>query len=395
MTDTVLALAEASGLVDAAMTDWGGAFDARTIWTADGARSAGGWLAARTELSRPASMAVVRRARALRRWQVVDEAFHAARLGTAKVTVLLRAAEVDPGRFATYEAELVALVQPLTVEQARRLIDHWIERARAEREAAGEGDDAAPDPEIPNELNVATTLGGRSVGTWDLDPVSGELVTNAIRAIIDERFRAGTYQADDGIALRRRQADALVELARRGARSGTSHGGPRPSVSLIIDAKTLNGEPTDSLEDLLARHLHTEADVPVARTTAERLCCTADLTAILTRMAEDGSVETLGVTDLQRFATTKQWAALELRDRGCAFPGCHAPPSWCDAHHLVPAEIGGPTLLHNLVMLCSHHHHLVHEGRWRLARGPDGRLRLHDPDGREHPVPPHGTKPVR
>lgn len=34
---------------------------------------------------------------------------------------------------------------------------------------------------------------------------------------------------------------------------------------------------------------------------------------------------------------------------------------------------GGPTELSNLALLCWHHHHLVHEGGWRIEREAGGR----------------------
>jgi 5-methylcytosine-specific restriction endonuclease McrA len=64
--------------------------------------------------------------------------------------------------------------------------------------------------------------------------------------------------------------------------------------------------------------------------------------------------------------------ALVLRDEHCQFPGCRAPASWCDAHHLVWWTRGGETSLWNLVLLCRRHHVAVHEGGWKLERGPDG-----------------------
>jgi hypothetical protein len=66
--------------------------------------------------------------------------------------------------------------------------------------------------------------------------------------------------------------------------------------------------------------------------------------------------------------------ALAVRDRGCVFPGCDRPLSWCDAHHLWHWVDGGPTDLNNLALLCRAHHRAVHEGGWQLTRGPDGRF---------------------
>ena len=35
---------------------------------------------------------------------------------------------------------------------------------------------------------------------------------------------------------------------------------------------------------------------------------------------------------------------------------------------------GGPTDLPNLVLLCSRHHWMVHEGRWQIVKLADGNL---------------------
>ncbi|MGZ4618461.1 MAG: HNH endonuclease signature motif containing protein [Frankiaceae bacterium] len=73
------------------------------------------------------------------------------------------------------------------------------------------------------------------------------------------------------------------------------------------------------------------------------------------------------------------------RDAGCSFPGCTQLPQFTDCHHLIHWAHGGDTSLHNLVLLCHHHHRLVHEGRWTLLRQPDGHL---------HATPPDGTTPI-
>ena len=63
---------------------------------------------------------------------------------------------------------------------------------------------------------------------------------------------------------------------------------------------------------------------------------------------------------------------------------CDRPLAWCEAHHLRHWLHGGPTNLANLALLCRVHHRAVHEGGWRLTRGPDGRLTT-TPPHRAHP----------
>jgi hypothetical protein len=75
-----------------------------------------------------------------------------------------------------------------------------------------------------------------------------------------------------------------------------------------------------------------------------------------------------------RLATPAQRRALALRDRGCVFNGCARPPSWCEAHHWKTRwHDGGLTNLDELCLLCSFHHHLVHDDDWHLDRDKDGR----------------------
>jgi 5-methylcytosine-specific restriction endonuclease McrA len=58
--------------------------------------------------------------------------------------------------------------------------------------------------------------------------------------------------------------------------------------------------------------------------------------------------------------------AVILRDGGCAFPGCGRPARWCQAHHIWHWSHGGPTALDNLVLLCAHHHNVVHHHGWQV-----------------------------
>ena len=52
-------------------------------------------------------------------------------------------------------------------------------------------------------------------------------------------------------------------------------------------------------------------------------------------------------------------------------PGCDVDASRCEAHHITYWEHHGETSVSNMVLLCSRHHHMVHEGRWRILRNDD------------------------
>jgi hypothetical protein len=259
--------------------------------------------------------------------------------------------------------------------------------------AARPGPGEPGDPADENVLRLVQTFQGNWVLDGALDPVTGAELAEAIEAFVDRQFRDGTWSASDGRSAGYRRAHALAELVRRGAVAATRHGDPRPSVIVRIDPATLAGIPAGSLLDGLDRECSLDDGTPIDPRSVERLLCTARIQALWTRIREDGSVETLGVTDLLRDATRAQRRALKQRDGRCVFPGCGAAAEWCDAHHLVPNEDLGPTLLANLVLLCRFHHHLVHEGGWTLWRdAATGALHLVDPQHRPRPIGQPGVK---
>ncbi len=98
-----------------------------------------------------------------------------------------------------------------------------------------------------------------------------------------------------------------------------------------------------------------------------RLACDAEvIPAVL-----GGQGEPLDVGRARRLVTVAIWMALVIRDRHCAFPGCDRPPMMCHAHHVRHWISDGKTSLDNLVLLCGHHHRVIHEAPWkvRIDRG--------------------------
>jgi hypothetical protein len=107
------------------------------------------------------------------------------------------------------------------------------------------------------------------------------------------------------------------------------------------------------------------------------LACRAEISLIRWR---DGLP--LDVGRRYRTETPGLRRALTARDRGCRWPGCGLPATWCTAHHIRPWNHGGTSRPPNLVLLCFvHHHYFIHLLGWTLTGTPDGLLRFTQPGG--------------
>ena len=67
-----------------------------------------------------------------------------------------------------------------------------------------------------------------------------------------------------------------------------------------------------------------------------------------------------------RFFTEGQRLALIARDGGCSFPGCEAPPGWCQTHHVTESQDDGPTTIPNGTLLCGFHHREFERRGWHV-----------------------------
>src|SRR6266511_994708 len=146
-----------------------------------------------------------------------------------------------------------------------------------------------------------------------IDPDHGD---ELLRRQLERADRHADTGQPDPRPYPRRMADALVELADRALRGGDlpTQGGEKPTLILTLDYTKLAAE--------------------------------------------------LGT------------GTLVLRDAGCTFPGCDLPPGWCDAHHLRHWANGGPTDLHNLILLCPRHHHTAHHQHWTIRIAGEGHPEL-------------------
>ena len=67
--------------------------------------------------------------------------------------------------------------------------------------------------------------------------------------------------------------------------------------------------------------------------------------------------------------------------RCCAIPGCRVGFDHCDIHHILWYRNLGRTDIDNLLPICNKHHHLAHEGGWKLSLDPRRNLTITHPDG--------------
>ena len=76
-----------------------------------------------------------------------------------------------------------------------------------------------------------------------------------------------------------------------------------------------------------------------------------------------------------RLFTETQRLALIARDGGCSFPGCDAPPAWCETHHIQDWADGGTTTLDNGTLICGYHHAHFTQTGWTctMQHGARGR----------------------
>lgn len=370
----------ARAAVDAAANAVLDRFDAQGAAGYDGLRSTSSWLRQRCQMTGATAARRVRTARALRELPEVAEGFRAGRFSADQADLFARHRSPRTAEAMTQdESALATLADHLRPDDFARELRGWAELVDA--------DGTEPDPGHRDRgLTFVQTLDDAWSGRLDLSAADGLVVHRAIEAMA-EQLRV----PDDDRSRTQRRADALVELVRRGARprtdrspsnagagagtgadavapgAGAQRSGPRVTLLLTLDAGDLeSGRGADTLD---GHH--------VGPAGTDQLLCDCVISRVLFD-PHGGAVLDFGRG--RRVVSAAQWSALALRDGGCSFPGCSAPPEECQAHHIVHWRRGGPTDLDNLTLACGHHHALVHDGGWGVVMTSVG-PRWSRPDG--------------
>lgn len=221
---------------------------------------------------------------------------------------------------------------------------------RLDQDGTPPADDELAHPH--RSLDFRETRTGRLRGSFDLDAETGAQFQNLIGPLSKP---TPTPEGEPARSRSQRQGDAFAELIQRAASD--------------TDRPTEAGEPvtlflTTSADKLAAGLGYGLLDGYLNLSIAQirRLSC--DCHVIPAVLGSEG--ELLDIGRRSRTVPLAIRRALIARDKGCAFPGCERHAKHCHAHHINHWANGGPTALHNLVLVCHRHHRHLHHTEWEV-----------------------------
>ncbi len=281
-----------------------------------------------------------------------------------------------PSGLITIE-RLAAAAHSLLVEAAELDADALLARARQLRDELDDAGVAEREQQIHEERCVRRVRRPNGLSRFIIDPdVESaaflddlyDRVTAPRRGnvsfISDEDRAWADFATHDSRTTDQYVHDAFTDLLRLAVSSDTPAsraviGSRQPSVRVLVTAVALesrNG--IGRIEGI---------STPVSLATVERIACADGVVPVIF----DGAGNALDVGREQRLFTGRQRIALAARDGGCRFPGCDRPPSWCEAHHIDHWHRDrGRTDLDRGILLCRHHHMLVHNNHWEIEHNP-------------------------
>jgi hypothetical protein len=255
------------------------------------------------------------------------------------------AGRLSPQVWAAAETELAAKAAVYTPAELAR----WGATLVETLDTDGPEPDERPPAQV-NELRLRRRRGGGGTVTGRFDDAA---LYDAIATVIDAKARP--LDADDDRSAAERQAEALAEVCGYVLDHGdVPHcGGARPHLTVLVRLEDLENRARSAMLDLGGT---------LSPESLRMLACDAAVVPIVM----NGAGQPLDVGRVTRTIPDGLRRAVAARDRGCAHPGCDRTASWSEIHHILPWEHGCQTRLDNLVMLCRHHHRLVHHSEWTV-----------------------------
>lgn len=361
-------------------------------WEADGARSAARWLYGSGNDSWQGTRSVLERGTLMSDFPSIAEAWRQGEISAQHIDALGRVRR----RYADLSADLMA-VDDVIAEVARRCEPReFYQRLRHLCHRANPDAVDERDRDQPTGLHVSMLLDGLVRIDGTLDAVMGArfmaMLESARRdvavpedAVADVPATPGSTEAvetspvRDPRPLSQRNLDALGRiLDAAGAATGDLAmplvTGERPTINVTVPVEALI-DATSVEVGWLERF-----GVPMTMITgsaARQLACDASIRPLLV----DRRGQLVAMMPKVRTIHSALRRAVFMRDRHCRFTGCRSRID--EVHHITYYRHGGPTVLSNLVGLCWHHHHLIHDTGWHIEGDPGGRLTFRSSGGRE------------
>lgn len=253
------------------------------------------------------------------------------KLAAAESVMLAQAAEDDPSALARFGLRVRDIVDP----------------------------DGPPPPEPePRRQAQVFRYKDRRDGGMELSAVVDAENAGPLREMIRECERPRPGDTEDTRTFSERLGDAFAErILKRAANCPDMpmENGLRTEVAFTMSFADLKRD--------LGDRILVGDDIYMTAREARRIACDCHMfPAVL-----GGRSEPLDVAVSAYSTPAHIRRALFLRDRGCAFPGCAKPASACDAHHIQHWVDDGETHIDNLVLLCPHHHRLIHNSEWTVC----------------------------
>ncbi len=391
-------IAEMSAHIDAAMHRLLTAireFDITSGWHVQGALSCAHWLAWRVGWDLRTARERVRVARKLAELPLVDEQLRTGAMSYSQARAISRVATAEKEALwiayakrmpasqldtlcrsyknvQAYDQERGAMAGAVAAAQVaalRTVTRRSLDNGMVKFEIVLPSDEAAI---VWAALNAATAKAGAAAAEpTPAEPPSAE--TTPVEPKQAEPSSAGATPAEHSLATSpitkaptsadrgRQRADAFMGIIQdrvRGARP------QRTPIEIIITVPHAGLHGSAGPSDLA---MMADGEV-ISASTARRLCCDAGIMIATV----DSQGQPLSIGRKTRTIPAAIQRALRLRDRTCRFPGC-THSRYVDGHHIEHWANGGETALSNLMLLCSVHHTLLHEGGCRVeVNGADG-----------------------
>jgi len=309
------------------------------------------WLAWRCDLSMATAREKVRVAQALKHLPVVSSTFSTGELSYSKVRSLTRVANAEN------EKDLVDFA-------LRHTAAHVAEYCREQRMGTPASVSVAERAFFNRSLRLRRDADrGVMFVSLELPLEAGELLEKALDKARDDECLKMPDLVDTSWS--KRQADAFVTMLKeylQDTKKESKSISENYLVNIHVDQSALaNGVGRSS--------------VPIE--TVKRLCC--DGHAVVMTETRDG--EPLSIGRKSRIVPKGIERAVRARDNHtCRFPGCRNK-RFVDIHHIEHWADGGETAVDQLMLLCTKHHTLIHEGGFRIDKDFANNWTFFRPDG--------------